>query len=227
MSEALAREVKQIPKNSKTRRALFRFKFFNPEASLKDAANALGISYNNAKVAWHRLKQSYNLANLCPICFSQAFDGQVCHVCGFTVERDQELQEKVLEFPEDHETVIELESKGLKLKTSAQDIQSILDHGFRGHKDERKFERLKDMLFRELMNYSFDPSIKALALRILRSEFMNFRSNYPELLSKHGVGELIVRSTIKRLKPWLTPLSSQRDKVTWLQEKENENSISI
>ena len=226
MSEALSRKIKQIPKNAKTKRALFRFKFFNPEASLKEAANALGISYSDAKVTWHRLKQSYNLASLCPICFSQAFDGKVCHNCGFTAEEDQELQEKALEFPEDHETVIDLKGKGLKLKASAQDIQSILDHGFRGHKDERKFERLKEMLFRELMNYSFDPGVRALALRILRSEFMNFKANYPELLSKHGVGELIVRSTIKRLRPWLTPLSSQRDKVTWLQD-EDEISASI
>ena len=219
MSEALSRKIKQLPKHARTQRALFAYMFFHPESTLKEAAKALGVSYLSARLAWSRIKRNYNIASLCPICFNESFDGKVCHVCGFEFEKE-EAPDPSLKFPEEHETVYALKNGGLKLASNASVIQNLLDHSFKGHKNERKFERLKEKLERELMKYNTEPAVEPIALRILRSEYSKFKFDYPELLSKHGTDDLIVRNVIKRLRPWLAPLSSPRDSVSEFQSSD-------
>ncbi len=213
MTQELTHKPKQLPKNARTQRAVFAYMYFNPRSTLKQVAKAIGVSHLSARLAWSRLKAHHDITKLCPECFSEALYDGVCHNCGFVAEQDVEF-EPLQQFQEEHETVYNLKKEGLKLKSNAAVIQNFLDHGFKGHRSERKFERLKEKLKNQLMNYSNTPEVEAIALRILNSEYRKFRTDYPELLSKHGTDDLIVRNVLKRLRPWLAPLRSQKDDVS-------------
>ena len=167
------------------------------------------MSYPAVKMAWHRLRRSHNLARLCPLCFNETLYNGVCHTCGFEAEKENY---SMLENSRTSEAVhsllpgnglgSETDYSALKLKYGGLNIKHIVEHG---PDADRTYEKLKEMLLEILKGLMLKDEYTELAARLLRAEYERWRRLYPEMISKRGSANAIIRAVALQLSEYLPP----------------------
>lgn len=179
-----------------TQRKLFAYMWFHPNATLKDAANDLNMSYAYARAVWTRLKKRKDFDRLCPVCFTPSRVGMVCTHCG------ADFTEPLPFFSYDaHAPVFALMPNG-GLGTElvphlrfANARGAVLGHATEPNKKTLEYARQK--LAKMLPN---DEKIINLAGLMLEKEFKLFPSLYPGLNVTPKIADAIVKSIYNRLK---------------------------
>ncbi len=184
---------------------LFYIRFFHPEYSLADIAKMLGLSYSGAKMRWKRLKETHNIKKLCPICFTENFDGKVCHNCGFEYSdnfdyeiKEDDHHERVHSILPNHGLGTEINydqlAKDLHLQNSPLYLKHIIENA---HADTRRYEKMKAQLLNEIMEtalYIEDADkFTEYVSRIFDQQYYYLQKNYPELFNSRNAYRAIAR----------------------------------
>ncbi|MDG6927133.1 MAG: hypothetical protein JRN10_00275 [Nitrososphaerota archaeon] len=204
--------LEQVRKNysyiaiGETEQKLFKYRFFNPGSTLKEAAANCHIKYSAAAMAWSRLKRHHDLFKLCPICYHETLYDGVCHLCGFESGADFEMpgsdsktQAPVYKLMPFGGLGTQTDYNKLRLKYGGRAIQHAVEHG---PNSDRKLETLRDRLLQELKG-KYNDDVLEFAARLLVLEYERFRTLYPDLLNKHGMNDLILNAVKRQLMNWL------------------------
>ncbi|MGC9146122.1 MAG: hypothetical protein ACP5GS_08475 [Nitrososphaeria archaeon] len=189
-----------------TQHRVFYIRFFHPEYSLLDIAQLLGISHDAARKAWSRLKKNHNISKLCPICFTESFDGTVCHNCGFEHSennfsyelREDNHHERVHRILPNHGLGEEVDydklTRALHLRNSPLYLKHIIENA---HADTRRYEKMKAQLLEEIMETSLyiedADKFTEYVSKIFDQQYYYLKKNYPELFNSKNAYRAIAR----------------------------------
>ena len=196
-----------------TQQKVFYLRFFHPEFSLKDISLELGLTYQATTKAWERLGARHDVARLCPICFTENFDGTVCHSCGF--EHREDFGPPA--FEDDHHEQVHtiLPGRGLgsdinydelhhdlHLANSPLYLKHYVDNF---NNDVRRYEKMKSRLVEELLETSLclgdTDRFTEFAAKVFDREYYFLSRHYPDLFATRNAYRAIarkVKETIRR-----------------------------
>lgn len=191
----------------RTQAAVFRWIYHHPDSTLRDAARALGLSYNSAKLAMSRLRRRPEFQHLCPECLRFSLF-ECCHTCGFEpAVNGLEMEGPSFIFSTAAEPRYRLhlngglgsdvDYSGLRPKYGARNLQHLVDHG---PEADRVFESLRSELWEELKSQMLPDNVTDLASRILETELNRIRLYYPEVLRMKDFKHVMTRAVRQRLR---------------------------
>jgi len=183
---------------------LYRFMFYNPSASLKDAAEVLHISYNYARAVKSRLMRNpkYRNFNACPECGAQLVEG-VCPRCGIDF-----TQPTFDGFFGSHSPVIATlpgdglgtsEPVPLKYKNNLKVLSNQLERLDNKHltRIKRAQKKGNKKLAQFLPN---NPEIHNYAAKLLYKEIVEYAVKYPSLSLSDKTLDALIENVLNRLK---------------------------
>jgi len=183
---------------------LYRLKYYNPSASLKDLAEALHISYNYARAVYSRLMRNpkYRHFDACPECGTTLIN-KVCPHCG--IDFNQPMFDG---FFGSHSPVIPTfpgnglgtdELPHLNFKNSLKVIRNQLDRLDDKHltKIQRAQKKGNKKLAQFLPN---DPEIHNYATKLLYKEIVEYALKYPSLSISDKTLNAFIENVLNRLK---------------------------
>jgi|GEM_PF-1587064 hypothetical protein len=191
----------------RTQGAVFRWIYHHPDSTLKEAAKALGITHNSAKLAISRLRRRPEFQHLCPECLHFSLF-ECCHNCGFEPGFDSlGMEGPSFIFSTIAEARYRLQSNGglgsdvdyssLRPKYGARNLQHLVDHG---PEADRTLEDLKSSLWEELKGEMLSDNLTDLAARILEAELNRIRFYYPEVLRMKDFKHMMIRAVRQRMR---------------------------
>ena len=183
---------------------LYRFKFYNQSASLKDAAEALHISYNYARAVYSRLMRNpkYRNFDACPECGTKLIEG-VCPRCGI------DFTQPILDgFFGSHSPVVYTLPGGglgtgevapLKYENNLKVLRNQLDRLDDKHLTRIKMAQKKGnkKLAQLLPN---DPEIHNYAAKLLYKEIVEYAVKYPSLSLGEKTLDALIENVLNQLK---------------------------
>ena len=191
-----------------TEKALFEYRFFHLNATLKETAINCHVGYEAAKKAWSRLKNHHDLLKLCPACWQELIIDGVCQSCGrefktsfkYSEGADSETQAPVYKLMPFGGLGTQTDYNKLGLKYGGRAIQHVVEHG---PNSDRKLETLRDKLLQELKGKYNRDDVLDFAERLLMIEYDRLRKLYPDLLNKHGMNNMIINAVSRQLMTYL------------------------
>jgi hypothetical protein len=189
----------------KTQLLVYRWLWHHPGSTLKQAAQALGISYNATKLAWSRLRRKKSFQHLCPLCLHFALYGEACQNCGYEPNGFDDslpgflftVQSPRYRLQENGGLGSFTDYQELRPKYGAKNLEHLVEHG---PEEDRILLSLRSGLWEVLKGSMLDDGKTDLAARILESEYNRFRVLYPQLLRKRGFRDAILKATLHRLR---------------------------
>jgi hypothetical protein len=214
---------------------LYSFLFFNPSATLKDASEALHISYSNARLLSTRLRRRKDFGRLCPLCFAPRFYSGSCQNCGFMVDGQPHTTEADFDATSPVHRI--LPDRGLGGSVSVSNYASLARTLYSGEKlpparlrkharnlshlaEPRQDSLLKaiDSDLLEVLKLRYpDDGVSDMAARLAADEVRRFRRNYPALTAPKGLRRQLVDNVLRRLEllyPQLTREAPDRNTAT-------------
>jgi hypothetical protein len=192
--------VTPCPCRSHAQHLVFRTLWFNPQMTLKQVAAELRIPYNNVRVYALRVRER-NLANRCPICFSESFFHLVCQSCGADLTEKGLLQEGVIY--DSQSPVYRLQGgnglgsrvdyRSLRPGYGAKNVQHLVERP-----DDPRIDRLKSRLWQGLKSKMPRDDICEDAVKMLIREYRD-ALRFEGIGHWRGLGDAILRRVWSRL----------------------------
>jgi len=183
---------------------LYRLKFYNQSASLKDLAEVLHTSYNYTRAVYSRLMRNpkYRHFDACPECGTKLIN-KVCPHCGIDFN-----QPMVDEYFGSHSPVITTLPGGglgtdeiphLNFKNNLKVIRNQLDRLENEHitKIQRAQKKGNKKLAQFLPN---DPEIHNYATKLLYKEIVEYALKYPSLSISNKTLNAFIENVLNQLK---------------------------
>jgi len=193
-------ETKTVAVSPKFR--LFRFLWYHPDASLKDASRELHMSYAAVKQNHIRLKRSNLIDRLCPECFKPARIDLQCYACGVDLSKSVA---PMLYDPESYNPVFSIQpgnglGSAITIPPGLSNSRTIIKQQIMKtlYKDDQ-FEKAKSELLEFLKATSPPENVTESAYKLLKAEFGEFKMRYPGIRISTAIRKQLIINVERRL----------------------------